>query len=180
MAIKVKTIWPYAGIPLLGTALLLSRAEPAFSMLWKELIIIFGYIAAVYDLKTKRIPNALVLAMLGLWFVTIITKLFFDSGQAFVLMKDSGLGFLIGGGLFLLVYYVSRRGLGGGDVKFMAAAGLYLGLPGILSAMLLGTLFAALSGLFLIIIKKIGRKDSIPLVPFLYLGALVVCFAAQC
>jgi len=178
---KLKSIWPYAGIPIIGTALLLMQASQAdaFVLLWRELIMAFGFVAAVFDLKTKRIPNSLILAMIGAWVITMVSKLFMDSDTAIVLLKDSALGFVIGGGLFLLMYIISRKGLGGGDVKFMAAAGLFMGFSGILSAMLLGTILAALTGLVLIITKKIGRKDSIPLVPFLYAGILVVCFAAQ-
>ncbi|MCL1874013.1 MAG: prepilin peptidase [Clostridiales bacterium] len=179
---KFKTIWPYAGIPIIGATLFLlqSRQTDAFAILWWELIMAFGYVAAVSDIKSKRIPNSLVLAMFGAWVITMAPKLIMDIDTAIALLKDSAWGFVIGGGLFLLMYIISRKGVGGGDVKFMAAAGLYLGLAGILPAMLIGTVLAALTGLFLIIFKKISRKDSIPLVPFLYLGILVVCFAAQC
>ena len=59
--------------------------------------------------------------------------------------------------------------LGGGDVKFVAAAGLFLGFARIIPATLYGTILAALTGLALIALKKIGRKDKMPLAPFLYI-----------
>jgi len=93
-----------------------------------------------------------------------------------VLLKDSVLGFLIGGGMFLFVYIVSKKGLGGGDVKFMAVAGLFLGLSGVFTTMFYGTCLAAAFGLLLIALKKIGRKDAIPLAPFLYVGIIVTVF----
>jgi prepilin signal peptidase PulO-like enzyme (type II secretory pathway) len=151
------------------------RTAP-FALLLLTLIAIFGYIAAILDIKTKRIPNGLILMMLASWIMTMVPKLFFDTAAAITLLGDSTLGFLIGGGLFLLVYMLSRKGLGGGDVKFMAAAGLYLGFGGTISTMLYGTVIAALTGGILILSKKIGRKETIPLAPFLYIGILLTIF----
>ena len=139
-------------------------------------MIIFGCVAAVFDVKTKKIPNNLILAMLSAWLLTITPVLIIDTGAAIRLIKDSALGFAIGGGLFLVVYVISRRGLGGGDVKFMAATGLYVGYGGTLQIVLFGTVLAALTGLALILLKKIGRKDAIPLAPFLFVGILSTVF----
>ena len=147
-----------------------------FVLLWNELIIIFGYIAAVFDIKTRRISNKLILTMLAVWVITLTPKLFLDTEAAVALLTDSALGLAISGGLFLLVYLISKKGLGGGDVKFMAAAGLYLGFSGSVPAILFGTVLAALTGISLILFKKIGRKDPIPLAPFLYTGILITLF----
>ena len=175
---RYRLAWPYAGLPVIAAAMLITRAgrtDPLI-ILWYALIIIFGYIAAVCDIKTKLIPNKLVLAMLAAWALTMPPKMFFDITSAVALMADSALGFAIGGGLFLLVYLISRKGLGGGDVKFMAAAGLYLGLGGTVPAILYGTVLAALTGFALVLLKKIGRKDAMPLAPFLYAGILITVF----
>ena len=170
-----KKVVKYIGIPVIGTIILLLRAgrTDSFIILEYELLILFGYITAVLDYKAKKIPNKLILAMIAAWVLVITPKLFFDVDTAVIMLADSVLGFAIGGGVFLLVYLVSRKGLGGGDVKFMAASGLYLGYYGALPAMLFGTVFAALAGLALILLKKIGRKDTMPLSPFLYAGILI-------
>ena len=175
---KVKKLYFYIGIPVIGLVFLFVHPKNAnlFNILWCELIIIFGYIAAVLDIKTKKIPNNLILIMFAVWVITVMPNLFFNIDMAVVLIIDAMLGFLIGGGLFLLVYIISRKGLGGGDVKFMAATGLYTGSAGIMSVMFFGTIIAALTGLILILLKKIGRKDMIPLVPFLYVGVLITIF----
>ncbi|MCL2226600.1 MAG: A24 family peptidase [Oscillospiraceae bacterium] len=175
---KMVSTLPYIGLPILGIALLLLKAgrTEAFVLVWHELLIAFGYFAAVLDLKARKVPNMLVLAMLAAWLLTMTSKLLFDTGPAVALLSDSALGFAIGGGMFLLVYVLSRKGLGGGDVKFMAASGLFLGLGGTISSIFIGTVLAALVGLGLILLKRIGRKDPIPLVPFLYAGILVTVF----
>ena len=96
--------------------------------------------------------------------------------QALGTMADGLAGFLTGGLIFWLVYAISRGGLGGGDVKLAATSGLYLGLDGVLSMMLYGSVLAASTGVVLILLKKIKPKDQIPLVPFLYVGILLTVF----
>ena len=175
---KLKQALPYAVLPFICAALFLARVgkPDALILLRFELLLITGYIAAVLDLKTRRIPNGLILLMLSAWTIIMTPYLFINTDAAVSAFIDSAAGFAIGGGLFLLVYIISRKGLGGGDVKFMAAAGAFLGFSGTIPALLFGSVFAALTGLTLIMLKKIGRKDTIPLAPFLYIGILITIF----
>lgn len=175
---KVKLLIPYAGIPLLAIALLLVRWNSAdgFTLLQHELLLVIGYVAAVKDIREKVISNRTILALLVCWLLTMLPQLAADIEVGMNRLVNAAVGFLIGGVLFLLVYLISKNGLGGGDVKFMAVVGLYLGLNGILPAMLYGSILAALFGLVLILLKKIGRKDAIPLAPFLYVGILITIF----
>jgi len=147
-----------------------------FLLLRFTLIISFSYLAMLFDIKQKRIPNTLVLGMFAGWIVLITIKLLIDNENGIILLADGVLGLLIGGGVFLSVYLLSRKGLGGGDVKFMAAAGLYLGLSRTIPAILYGTILAALTGAVLILLKKITRKDSVPLAPFLFAGIMITVF----
>jgi len=156
--------------------LILSKEMQAFMFYRYTLIITFGYIAAVCDIKTRRVPNAMVLIMMGAWAVTIVPYLLWDLGGAVTFIKDAVSGFLTGGLLFMFMYIVSRKGIGGGDVKFIAAAGLYMGFVGTLVAILSGLIFAGFAALVLMLFKKIGRKDALPMVPFLYAGILVALF----
>ena len=142
------------------------------TILWSIMLIFFGIMASIIDIKTKKVPNSLILIMFTAWFITMIPMLFINSQEATFVFFDSCLGLMLGGGLFLLVYIISSRGLGGGDVKFMAAAGLYLGLYGVIPAMFLGSALAALTVLILLLFKKIKRKDTIPLIPFLSVGMI--------
>ena len=169
---------PYIPIPLLITLYLLTRSGEidTFFSLTNILMIAFGYVAAFIDFKHRKIPNRLILAMLGTWGLIMMPQLVMRSGEAVDLLINSGLGFLVGGGLFLAVYIISRKGLGGGDVKFMAASGLYMGLFGIIPVIVYGMLLAAVTGGVLMLLKRVGRKDTMPLVPFLYVGILLTVF----
>ncbi|MCL2820192.1 MAG: prepilin peptidase [Oscillospiraceae bacterium] len=141
------------------------------------LLIIFGYTAMVFDIRIRKIPNLLVLLMFIAWLLLLFPVMFYDIGFGLTMLTDSLLGMLTGGGLFFLVYVISRRGLGGGDVKFMAAAGLYLGFSETVPVIFYGTLLAAVTGIVLILLKKIKRKDTMPLAPFLFVGIMITAFS---
>ena len=137
-------------------------------------------------MKLRKIPErpldylalpVILVAALGIAWVLILAPLALVDPEGALTMGGTGLaGFLLAGAVLLLVYFVSRKGLGGGDVKLMTVAGLYLGYDGALSALLYGSVLAALSALVLILGKKMTAKDTIPLVPFLYVGILLTEF----
>ena len=174
----LKPVIPYIGLPIIGALLIILRFRQmdTIIMLWCVMLVTFGYIISVSDIKTKTIPNKLVLIMLAAWVVTMIPLTLLDTEIAYMLVIDSLIGFAVGGIIFLLAYIISRKGLGGGDVKFMAVAGLYLGFYGVIPAMLYGSILAAITGIVLLIIKKLGRKDKMPFAPFLYAGMVITMF----
>ena len=173
-----KTALAHIGIPILIIAYIILHSPELHTtlLLRHSLLIAFGYVAAVSDIKSKTISNSLILLMLITWAVFSAPSLLLDPHACLPILIDSALGFFVIGAISLIVYYISRKGLGGGDVKFLSAAALYLGLNASLASTLIGTLLAALTALMLILMKKINRKDSIPLAPFLYIGILFVLF----
>jgi len=156
-----------------------ARELTAFYLLRLALVITFSYIAMLFDIRQKCIPNKLVLSMLIAWSLLITQNLFSDIQTGVLLLADGVLGLLIGGGVFMTVYLLYRKGLGGGDVKFMAAAGLYLGFSNTIPAILYGTILAALTGLTLIVLGKITRKDTMPLAPFLFIGIMITVITSE-
>ena len=81
---------------------------------------------------------------------------------------------LVGGVAALLLALAARGGFGLGDVKLIAMSGLVLGaaLPLAVVLGLVAACFVALPALMLR-----GRGATLPLVPFLALGALLACTA---
>ena len=172
------TVLYYSGLPIIMIALWIFKHEQLLNitMLLRLVLTAFGYVAMVGDIREKRVPNALVVTLLAAWALIMVPQLFYQTQIAIALMVSGGIGFLLAGIIFLVVYLISRGGLGGGDVKLMAVAGLYLGFNGVLPAMLYGSILAALVTLTLVFLKKLGRKDTFPLVPFLYVGMLLTMF----
>lgn len=65
---------------------------------------------------------------------------------------------------------------GGGDIKLMAACGLFLGWKMTLISTFLGVLFGGLYGVYLLMTKKKGKKDHFAFGPFLCVGMLIGLF----
>ena len=74
---------------------------------------------------------------------------------------------------FGLAYLLSRGSMGAGDVKLALVMGLYLTGEYVSGAVLYGCLAAALFSLVQLARKKLGRRDKIPFVPFLYIGLII-------
>lgn len=70
----------------------------------------------------------------------------------------------------LAVSLIIRGAFGGGDIKLMVAAGLYLGWRLTVTGAFLGMFMAGFYGMYLLILKKAGKKSKIKLVPFLAIG----------
>lgn len=88
--------------------------------------------------------------------------------------KEALIGSLVGGGfLFLLVVLSRGAAMGMGDVKLMAVLGLFLGWRNILLTLLLSFILGGIFGVFLLLLKRKGRKDAIPFGPWIALAAVV-------
>ncbi len=124
------------------------------------------------DLDHSIIPDELQIAGL-INTIAYLGWVWYSGGHAFNLL-DHGLGFLIGGGLYLLLAVITRGGMGGGDIKLMAILGLWLGSGGILWVVLLSSNIGAVISLLLMALKIKGRKDFIPFGPFIVIAAMLV------
>jgi leader peptidase (prepilin peptidase) / N-methyltransferase len=89
---------------------------------------------------------------------------------------DSFLGFLLGGGLFYLLAVLSNGGMGGGDIKYIAAAGALVGWQKVLLIIFIGAFLGSFVGLFQIAVQKKSRKSLIPFGPFLAAATLITLF----
>lgn len=122
-------------------------------------------VISVIDFKTKKIPNKYIIILMAIWAPFAYFEIL-DSNTAIY-------GFAIGGFLLYFTALVTRGGIGGGDVKLVAVSGLYVGFPGIMYATVYGFGLAALYSIILMGLKKIGKKDFIPLGPFISIGVII-------
>lgn len=80
---------------------------------------------------------------------------------------------LLGGGLLLIIAIISRGGIGGGDIKFVAALALWLGWQQTLLAIFLSFLLGGVVGSILLLLRLKQRKDMIPFGPSIAVAAYI-------
>ncbi len=80
---------------------------------------------------------------------------------------------IMGGGIFLIIALLTQGGMGGGDIKFMAALGLWLGLKLTLLTLFLSFVIGGIGSLLLLAFKIKSRKDFIPFGPFIAVAAFI-------
>jgi len=132
-------------------------------------LISLAVVAAGIDFKHKIIPDILTLP----WTVVGLLIGAFSGGIQGVFSRVLG---VVGcGGLVFLIAIISRGGMGGGDVKFMALVGSFLGVPGGLTSFVIACIIGAVVGVSLMALGIKSRKDEIPFGPFISLGAIMVC-----
>lgn len=81
------------------------------------------------------------------------------------------LGGLVGASLLWLVAWLSRGGIGGGDVKLYLAIGVALGPWLTVLSIGLASLAGAVVGGVLLLSGRVGRRQPIPFAPFIGVGA---------
>lgn len=140
-----------------------------------RLIVLFGIIsaAAIIDFKKKIIPNILILIGVGTWVTIVAFELLFYRETAILQLKSNLIGFAIGFGVLLIAALVSKGGLGFGDVKLFGVIGLLSGAICTYYTLLYCLLVSALTSAALLILRKKGRKDSIPLGPCILIGYFI-------
>ena len=163
----------------------ISPRYPAVELLTGALFLYsFLHYGPSWDMVTAMVFSAF---MVAITFIDLDHQIILDgmlvllaaSGMVLQLVTD-GIGFwsmwlgaLVGGGLLLLLAIVSRGGMGGGDVKFAAALGFWLGWPGILLGLFIGFVSGGFISLLLLVTGLLGRKDFIPFGPFIALGGWI-------
>ncbi len=110
------------------------------------ILIILVLLAIYFDLTQKKIPNIITFPVI-LWGLLSYSIL-----EGFAGFKFSAIGFLIGLSIFLIPFILG--GMGGGDVKLMAAIGAIKGWRFVLTT----AIYSGLVGGVLVIIYLIYKK----------------------
>ena len=126
-------------------------------------LVVFGILLliSIVDFKIHMIPDQLnmLLFLAGIWSSFVFQE---------ITITGRVVGIFVVSIPFFIIAVLSSGGLGGGDIKLMAASGVLLGVT--------GNVFAACFGLFLLLTKRIGYKECFALGPFLCLGIAIVFF----
>ncbi|NLI79452.1 MAG: prepilin peptidase [Candidatus Riflebacteria bacterium] len=108
--------------------------------------------------------------------------------QHYVPFTDSLLGFLLGGGFlgalgWIAWFILKKEGMGGGDVKLLAAVGAWMGWQPVIATIVLASFGGSLVGISTILWRRLRHgtayqplQHMIPFGPYLCLGFLFVFY----
>lgn len=88
--------------------------------------------------------------------------------------KDATLTCLGTGVLMLLLAIILKGSIFGGDIKLIAASGIWLGSKYIPAAIVLGFIFGGLAAIFLLTVTKKSKKDYFAYGPYFAIAAAIV------
>lgn len=168
---KAPISFRYPAVELLGGVLALLCA--AYQGYTAKAAVTFAFLAiltaiAFIDWDTMEIPNGLVLAVLAAgiasWICGGLTPLERIIGAVCVSVPMLALTLAIPGAF------------GGGDIKLMAAAGVFLGWKLCALSAFLAILAGGTYGIYLLAAKKKGRKEQFAFGPFLCAGMAAAVF----
>lgn len=124
----------------------------------------------VIDMEHQLILNNILLpAML----VAVVISLFSAQLDLVPNLLSAVIGAVAGFIIFLIVYIVSRGGMGEGDVKLAALAGLITGWPNIIAAVIISWVGSGLVAIGLLLFRRKGRREAIAFGPFLALAMFI-------
>jgi leader peptidase (prepilin peptidase)/N-methyltransferase len=149
---------------------LIEQVPGMIALLSFGLLCLLSLVLAWIDIREGIIPDWLNLAIAGLG----LSKAVVVDGPLLGLEAASE-GVAIGAAFWLLrrLYFAFRKiqGLGLGDVKFLAAAGIWVGIAGIPMLLLVAALTAlACAGLMQLAGRQLTGQTSISFGPFLAIG----------
>jgi len=125
----------------------------------------------IVDLDIKKIPNSSVLTLLIIRTVAIVYAI-----ATGVPVKETLIPSLIGLAAGFILYQLPMLvgvPIGTGDVKYSAAIGYCLGVFGFLQASLIMAAGLIIFLIYLVATKKGSLKTSVPMGPYLSLGAVI-------
>jgi leader peptidase (prepilin peptidase)/N-methyltransferase len=129
----------------------------------------FLYTIVWSDIRRMVIPDYLIIILV----ILAVIRLLIGQGEN-LLLSLAGTAAL--GLSTLFVNFVNKKAIGLGDVKLLAALGLFFGLWDGLTLLVLTFIMTGLAGLFLLTFKLGSRNSVMPFAPFAGL-AVVIYFA---
>lgn len=134
------------------------------------ILFIYLFLMSIYDIRKKEIQIE----------ISVVTIVVLAAGQICRIACGEQIWYLaftgvIEGGLLIGLSKITKGQVGIGDGIVFITSGVMFGFfeNGIL--LFLSLVFAAVAGVFLLLLRRVGRKDMIPFVPFIFVGYGVMC-----
>lgn len=144
--------------------------------------ILFAYSYATIGMQLEFITSLLLTSILMIILVTDITymlipnKILIFFYPFFIIMRivqpldpwwSAPLGSIVGFLLIMAIIFISRGGIGAGDMKLFGVLGIVLGLEKVLLTFFLSCIIGSFIGFMLLAFKLITRKQAVPFGPYI-------------
>ena len=132
-----------------------------------------GVALAVIDWRTRLLPTKVIAPSYAV--VAALAALSAWSESDLDALVTAGLGWVVAGGTFFLLWFIYPRGMGYGDVRLSGVLGMalgYLGWSELLVGVYAGFILGAVGGALLSLLRLVDRK-AYPFGPFMLVGAVV-------
>lgn len=134
-------------------------------------------VTTVIDFRTMEIPDSMwITVFIGSFFV-YAQEIIDDGGFDLKCFLTRFIGIFAASGILLILALITKGGMGGGDIKLMAACGFLLGWKQVLLALVMGAAIGTLYLLFTALKNKGKVPRKVPFAPHLSI-AVVICFFA--
>lgn len=163
LAIEAAMIWRFGWRPPLAAYSLLGATAAVFS---------------ATDLAVRRVPNLIMWpAYAGSGILLVAAS---ESSGLWWPLARAGIAAAALGGFYLALGFAFPAGMGLGDVKWSVVLGAYLGWL-TWSAVITGTLIAFFAAAVVLVAMRAAarRQSSLPMIPFMTLGAVVAVLATK-
>jgi leader peptidase (prepilin peptidase)/N-methyltransferase len=135
---------------------------------------VVSVVLAIVDLRTHRLPHALVLPCYpAAWLLLGVGSIVQGDGAAFL---RATIGMLALFGFYAVLRALQPGGMGGGDVTLAGLLGFllaYLGWDPLLLGAVTGFVLGGLFSLVILLVRRADRRTAIPFGPWMLLGGWV-------
>jgi len=156
------------------------------------LLFLFSYIKIGF--QTELLTALFLASMLMILFVTDMTYMLIPNKillfflPIFILMRilspltpwyDPIIGAFVGFLLIAVIIFVSKGGMGAGDMKLFGVLGIVLGWQLTLLTFFVAALFGAIIGGLLMLLNKVAKREPIPFGPYIVVGSIISYFYGE-
>ncbi len=156
----------------LALALVRTGQTDLFEAIRSELVICALLFAGLIDFKLMIIPNKLTLFLLAVCALVYGVEFVLDKSSFGIIALEALLGCAICFVIFFIGKMISRKGMGMGDIKLAAVMGFSLGMNSALACLLWAMIAASVTGIVLLVSKKMKASSKMAMAPFFFVGAV--------
>jgi leader peptidase (prepilin peptidase)/N-methyltransferase len=128
-------------------------------------------VLSIIDFRTNTIPFGINIFIFVMGLAMVLLKYFYFGKSAGMVLEHI-IGFCAVSGFLLLIFYVTHgKGIGGGDIKLMAAAGLVLGWKLVILAFFTGCILASIIHPIRMKVSRVSRVLAFG--PYLSVGTAI-------